>query len=157
MSTYKKGAAPVRVSNPVAADVAAEANRREALASNTAHQHGVQAALNQFKENCQREFDDNIAALRKTALSRDVNRPGREAYDRCYKRLEGVAARLAEILDHPVQIPEWLPPVGHSERMVSIGAPRTVSTYHETKGMGPSGKGLPPPPIPGSAADWVTE
>jgi hypothetical protein len=68
-----------------------------------------------------------------------------------------VAERLKSIVrdGEKVLMPAWLPPPGQQEQqMTEIGAPAVdLGMYTETKGMGPSGKGLPGIPIPGSAAD----
>jgi hypothetical protein len=100
-----------------------------------------------------------VTDVRKAALRRDTNQQSRDAYDRCWKKCLKCGERLKSIVENEdVSMPDWLaPPAPGEEKTLSIGVPKISESYRECAGKSPDGTGLPPPPIPGSAADhsWL--
>jgi hypothetical protein len=146
--------------------VAAEQDRREELSRSEPYRRGILAAEMQERRNAEHALSCELANLKRASLGRDVSAPGRDLYDRCHLRVTRAAERVASIIDGgldangevitgEVLIPAWLaPPTPTQEETVVVRASRVAGTYRETRGMGPSGKGIPPV-IPGSAADWT--
>lgn len=130
-----------------------EQERRADLAANPAYARGIEQAQQQFKENTRLELEAELANLRRVSPDRDRCQATRDGYERCYKRLESTARRYAGLIGAPVQIPKYLPKPSTRDEFVNVGpAPAEVATYRETRGLGPSGRGIPPA-IPGTASD----
>lgn len=141
------------------ASVAREADRVAELAASAPYRRGIAQALENELQNVRGLFAQGLADLRRATLNRDVNIPGRDSYDRCYRRVEKVAQRLKSVArDEKILMPAWIPPPGPKEQeMVEIGAPAVdLGGYKESAGHGPSGKGLPITG-PGSNVDpnWI--
>jgi hypothetical protein len=142
---------------PIPVDPEAEAQeleRRAELNGNDAYQRGMAHAQAQERANAQNALNQGLADLQRVSLNRDTTQAGRDSYNRCWNRVEKAAQRVASITDGAivdgnvteaaVTIPAWLPPpTPTKEQTVTVRAPRTDGAYRETKGMGPSGKGLP--------------
>jgi hypothetical protein len=132
------------------ADVEAEQRRRDELAGNGQYQAGVAAAKANELQNAQGMLTAELANLKRATLNRDVNEPGRGAYDRTWNRAVKAAERVALATGKPVDgVPAYLPrPAPRGEDTITIGAP--VPTVHEFKGP----KGQLPTSGPGSVA-WA--
>jgi len=150
---------------PIPADpasVAREADRVAELAASAPYRRGIAQALANELQNVRGVFASALSDLRRATLNRDASVNGRDAYDRSHGKAIKAGARLKSIVptDEKVLVPAWLPPPGQREQeMVEIGAPAVdLGGYRESKGNGPSGKGLP---IigPGSNVDpnWLTK
>lgn len=153
---------------------AKEAERIEILATNTSHQARVTAAQAQELANRQRELESEFANLQRMKTARGSMQAAYDGYCRVYQRIERLAGVLAAEYEREISIPVFdPPPLPGALNTRSVGVPKspvelvtrpdgtkaTVDTsqaYRETRGVGPSGKGIPRV-IPGSAADhdWV--
>ena len=139
---------------------AQEADRRESLKLSDPVQRGIKLAQQQALSNARGELSQRLADLQKCTLKRDFSTAGRDAYNRCHAGMVKAAERLAEITGERFTVPAWLaPPTAAEQPTVVIGAPKSTATlvvrddgtqvavdtahaYKETKGHGPSGKGL---------------
>lgn len=130
---------------------------RPPRAANAAYARGVAQATEQFAANTRGQLETALGDLRRVTPDRDRCQAARDSYERTYDRVRDAAQRVAGIDGKPVSIPKFLPPPQRSEEYVTVGpAPFGHGHYRETKGLGPSGKGVPPV-IPGSGADhdWI--
>jgi hypothetical protein len=67
----------------------------------------------------------------------------RVAYDRAYTQLREAAEKLWQDFEESSQIPEYLAPAATGFTTINSAPPVSRVAYKETRGMGPSGKGLP--------------
>jgi hypothetical protein len=143
-------------------DAMSEAVRTAELRGSNPYQRGIARAQAQELVNVRGAFLQGLADLKRVTGNRDKNVPGRDAYDRCYQRVTKAGERLALIAPEGevIRMPVWLPPPELTEAdTVVVGKPAfDVGTYKESKGHGPSGKGLPLKG-PGSNVDpdWTTK
>ncbi len=130
---------------------------REAVASNPQYARGILEAQENFKANAVRTFNDELANLRRVSVDRDRCQATRDSYERTYARVRSAAERIAAITGTEQRIPAFLPRPTTNVEYVTVGVPGAdVGHYNETRGMGPSGKGLPAVGVPGSGDDWLS-
>jgi hypothetical protein len=139
--------------------------QRAVQASNPTLQANMTAARKQEFDNRKSELQGDITGLQrmKDRAARGYSAASRAGYDRIYQRLTRLAQVLADQFGHEVSIPEYDPPVEGANVKMRTVAPRSAAerasegAYHETKGMGPSGRGGPAPGYPGTDADdaWL--
>lgn len=140
--------------------------QRAVQASNPTLQANMSAARKTQYDNDMRQLTGDITALKrmKDRAARGYVQAARAGYDRVYARLTRQAQVIADEFGHSVDIPAYDPPVDALPKEVTTIKPRSAaeraaeSTYKETKGMGPSGKGGPAPGFPGTDADqaWLS-
>lgn len=171
MSKVTSKSRPLPVDHEAAAQ---ETERRESLAANDAYAAGIRRAQTTELENRQNELKGAISDLRRMRQCRGNFAAALSGYSRVYQRIVRLAETIAGVTGESIEIPEFDPPQELSTRTRTIGPPKgtaevvtrpdgtkvtvdTAKAYKETKGKGPSGRGLPPPAIPGSAADstWL--
>lgn len=137
---------------------ASERHRREELARSQPYQAGVAAALAQALSNQKELVQTRFGDVRRTQIKRDLNKQSRASYERTYGNMLREVERLAGMTGKPVSgVPAYYPPVDDTEHTVTVNPPAVdLGKYTDTKGMGPSGKGLPVNgPGSNTDPDWV--
>jgi hypothetical protein len=134
--------------------------------SNPTLQSNMTAARKQTFDNQKRLLEAEITGLQrmKDRAARGYSEASRTGYDRIYQRLLRLGQVIADDFGEAITIPDYDPPVNALPSKVKTIQPRSAaeqaagSTYRETRGMGPSGKGGPAPGFPGSDADaaWLS-
>jgi hypothetical protein len=140
--------------------------QRAVQASNPTLQQNMSAARKQTYDNQKRLLEAEFLGLKrmKDRAARGYVQAARAGYDRIYDRITRLAQVIADDFGEAITVPAYDPPVDVMPSNVTTIKPRSAaeraaeSTYRETKGMGPSGKGGPAPGYPGSDADaaWLS-
>jgi hypothetical protein len=102
---------------------------------------GQAQAQKQFNDNIRRAFQGSLVGIE--SIARDAySRPQAWVrYDRAYAKLLSLAQSCA-LMGDTVSIPARLAETAPS-KMISISAPVVDTSYRETRGLGPSGMGMP--------------
>lgn len=122
---------------------------------------GMAAARKQAGENIAALLYSAISSVNKAAAQRDVSQPRRFLYERAYETLRKEAHQYFRHFGTEPECPAYLPPPSVSTGYVRMGRedpePPRERGYVETRGKGPSGKGVPPPGVPGTLAEeaWL--
>ena len=131
----------------------AERNRQDELSRNTQYQRANQAAMAQELDNARRALAGAISTLKAATTDRDLREACRFRYDTAHNRAQAAARRVVSITGKPEPIPAWLAPPTEIESVEMVEVVSLDEKYRETKGLGPTGKGMPARGVPGSASD----
>jgi hypothetical protein len=152
---------------------AKEAERQAAITGNPTVRANIAAARRQYAENQVLRFQGALSDLRrqKLAASRGNFQAAANGYDRVFRLIQSLADDIERSTGERPATPVYSPPVDELEFVMEKkpstgkvvtrpdGSQTTINpetSYRETGGRGPSGKGVSIP-VPGSAADngWM--
>ena len=147
--------------------VESERRRVKELSNSSAYQRGIAQAKETNIRNVREALSAELANLKRHTPSRDETAPGRDRYDRTYRRAVQAAERLAlatgeAVSGFPAYLPQPAPTVENSVTIAVPGAdPNALLTPQgkvaKPAGLGRSGKGGPAPGEAGTDANnaWL--